>query len=152
MPRPVKPGRSCRHERGPQLCVRCSHFEWYYRPCLGRIFMFAIRLTPYAPALKIFDLKTETWSLTASMTQLGIHTIDHPLMTARCWQAGGYVPTVPTSVSASAERFYPGAAPPQITISSNVATMNFTVACAGLLSRLVYHSTTLLGAPGSSCP
>lgn len=106
---------------------------------------------PIRASAEIFDLKTETWSLTASMSQARYsHTLT-TLNDGTVLAAGGYVPTVPTSVSASAERFYPGAAPPQITISSNVATMNFTVTGTGCFPGSYITPTTLPWTPGSSC-
>jgi len=106
---------------------------------------------PVRITAEIFDLHSQTWSLTASMSLPRYYHTMTTLSDGTVLAAGGYFASGPGNVSATAERFYPGAAPPQVTITSNVASMNFTVGGTGCLPGSYISPTTLAWTPGASC-
>ena len=108
---------------------------------------------PTSNGAQIFSAATQTWSTTATMSQARYsHTLT-TLGDGSVLAAGGYYSANggPTSTLASAEHYYPGAAPPQITIASNVATMDFSVAGTGCFPGVYITPMTLDWTPQSSC-
>jgi N-acetylneuraminic acid mutarotase len=107
---------------------------------------------PTRNSAEIFNVTTNTWSLTASMSQARYgHTLT-TLNDGTALAAGGVVyGGGGTAAIALAERFYPGAAPPQVTITSNVASMSFSIAGTGCFPGSYISPTTLSWTPGSSC-
>jgi Galactose oxidase, central domain len=106
---------------------------------------------PTSTTAAIFNITTETWSQTASMSQARYaHTLT-TLNDGTVLAVGGMVSGGGTVTLASAERFYNGAAPPEITISSNVATMDFTVAGTGCVAGSYITPQPLAWTSGASC-
>jgi N-terminal glycosyl-hydrolase-114-associated domain/Bacterial Ig-like domain (group 1)/Galactose oxidase, central domain/Kelch motif len=101
---------------------------------------------------EIFTVVTQTWSLTASMTQARYaHTLT-TLSDGTVLAAGGTVnASGQTSVLTSAERFYNGTPPPQVTITSNVATIEFSVTGSGCAAGSYITPTTLTWTAGADC-
>jgi hypothetical protein len=99
---------------------------------------------------EIFNINTETWSLTASMNQARYsHTLT-TLSDGTVLAAGGLVSGGGTTTLASAERFYNGTPPPQVTITSNVPA-NFTVAGTGCAAGSYLTPMTLSWTPEANC-
>ena len=97
---------------------------------------------------ELFNLTTQSWSLTASMNQA---RYDHTLTTLGDGSVLAVGGTNGSSALASAERFYNGSTPPQITITSNVATMSFTVTGTGCSPGGYITPSTLTWTAGASC-
>jgi hypothetical protein len=100
---------------------------------------------------EIFSVATQTWSLTASMTQARYgHTLttlsDNTALATGGTFSGNNGAGIP-----SAERFYNGSAPPQVTITSNAATMVFTVTGTGCSAGSYLTPSVLTWTAGASC-
>ncbi len=99
----------------------------------------------------IYSLATQTWSITASMSQERYgHTLT-ALGDGTVLAAGGTYTGLNGAGITSAERFYNGTPPPQITITSNVATIVFNVTGTGCGAGSYLTPTTLAWTPGASC-
>ncbi len=100
---------------------------------------------------EIFAVATQSWSLTASMTQPRYgHTLT-TLSDGTALATGGTFTNNNGAGIASAERFYNGSAPPEVTFSSNVATMFFTVTGTGCSDGSYITPITLPWTAGASC-
>jgi N-terminal glycosyl-hydrolase-114-associated domain/Galactose oxidase, central domain/Kelch motif len=104
---------------------------------------------PTSTSAQVFDVTAKTWALTASMSQAR-HSHTLTILSDGTVLAVGGVNSSGGS-DASAERFYPGAAPPQVTISSNVATMNFTVTGTGCSAGGYITPTVFTWTQGANC-
>ncbi|HXY51167.1 MAG TPA: kelch repeat-containing protein [Terriglobales bacterium] len=101
---------------------------------------------------EIFNITTQSWSLTASMNQARYNHTLTTLGDGSVLAVGGTVSNGGSSSTlASAERFYNGSAPPQVTITSNVATMDFTVTGTGCSAGSYITPSTLTWTAGASC-
>jgi N-terminal glycosyl-hydrolase-114-associated domain/Galactose oxidase, central domain/Kelch motif len=100
---------------------------------------------------EIFTAATQTWSITASMSQGRYgHTLT-ALNDGSVLAAGGTENGLNGEGITSAERFYNGSTPPQITINSNIATMTFSVTGTGCSAGSYLTPTTLTWTPGATC-
>ena len=101
--------------------------------------------------VEIFNAATQTWSITASMSEGRYgHTLT-ALNDGTVLAAGGTQTGLNGEGITSAERFYNGTAPPQITITANVATIIFSVTGTGCSAGSYLTPTTLTWAPGATC-
>jgi N-terminal glycosyl-hydrolase-114-associated domain/Invasin, domain 3/Kelch motif len=100
---------------------------------------------------EIFSVATQTWSLTATMTQARSgHTLT-TLSDGTALATGGTFSGNNGAGIASAERFYNGSAPPQVTITSNVAGMDFTATGTGCSAGSYLTPSVLLWTAAASC-
>jgi N-terminal glycosyl-hydrolase-114-associated domain/Kelch motif/Galactose oxidase, central domain len=100
---------------------------------------------------QIFTPATQTWAITASMSQARYsHTLT-ALSDGSVLAAGGTNTAGSAAGITSAERFYNGTPPPQITITSNVATIIFSVTGTGCSAGSYLTPTTLTWTPSASC-
>ena len=98
-----------------------------------------------------YNLATQIWSITASMSQERYgHTLT-ALSDGTVLAAGGTYTGLNGAGLTSAERFYNGTPPPQITITSNVATIVFNVTGTGCSAGSYLTATTLAWTPSASC-
>jgi len=102
-------------------------------------------------AAQIFTAATQTWSITASMSQVRYaHTLT-ALCDGSVLAAGGTnIGNSPSGIT-SPERFYNGTPPPQITITSNIATITFSVTGTGCSTGSYLTPTTLAWTPAATC-
>jgi N-terminal glycosyl-hydrolase-114-associated domain/Galactose oxidase, central domain len=99
----------------------------------------------------IYNLATQTWSITASMSQARYgHTLT-TLSDGTVLAAGGTYTGLNGAGITAAERFYNGTPPPLITISSNVATIVFNVTGTGCAAGSYLTPTSLAWTSGASC-
>jgi hypothetical protein len=100
---------------------------------------------------EIFGVATQSWSLTASMSQARYGHTMTTLSDGTVLATGGTSTSNSGAGIASAERFYNGSAPPLVTFSSNVATIVFAVTGTGCSDGAYITPTTLPWTAGATC-